>query len=566
MAKKKTESGSKPPMPLPKLNPQIVREIVDFSPGDHLPDEDRAGYNNVLRQIAEIEKERDTAVQGMDENSVDYLVTRFSICVNDYSILRQSAENYNRLAAVRFGERYYRHWPELEQAGCIIAKRTIKAERNALEKRMHTRGLTLDDARKIDDDNNARGISGSNLIEMLLGDRTDGSATTETLSSLDVLTLFSDDFLKDEIKGNLPHVIDALEQAHSWLSERTGISADDYLTRLYAELLPQKWTLTPTEPVPADLSSTGDRMLIQTCRAQYATSPIHKLADVVATKPVINAGQFRLRVSGAIPRRQKAIVSQAIISLVGEDADESLYVHRHLTPFQIVVGDAVMTCVLECDRQGIPRHITDLMIFRAMPGMAGDPNLEQINAIREAVRALRYVEITYFGKEEFSRRGLKKERMNDTYLSYVECMGVDKFGHEIQYYDFTGRMPMLLNIALDTGQLITVPAEVLRIPMRMDDEKQAIVRYLMRRIARMQTRSKIGDKNAHRIRLDTLCDYIGIESPDKFKRSALLTTICKILDYWKSIGQIGGYEKYKEGRNVAGFEIENPNITKAIRS
>lgn len=123
------------------------------------------------------------------------------------------------------------------------------------------------------------------------------------------------------------------------------------------------------------------------------------------------------------------------------------------------------------------------------------------------------------------------------------------------------KLPTLYELqnALEKGQILRAPIDILKIPGRMDEDVITIRAYLLRRIDAMK------HSNLSRmIVYKNILDEIGVDPTDRKqrdRRSSILKKVERVLDYWKGEGYIHDYEKLgKNGKPIKGtasiYEIE----------
>lgn len=123
------------------------------------------------------------------------------------------------------------------------------------------------------------------------------------------------------------------------------------------------------------------------------------------------------------------------------------------------------------------------------------------------------------------------------------------------------RLPTLYELqnALEKGQILRAPTEILKIPGRTDEDVITIRAYLLRRIDAMK------HSNLSRMIIyKNILDEVGVDPTDRAQRTRknrILNKVERILDYWKEEGYIHDYAKLtKTGKPVKGtasiYEIE----------
>lgn len=117
----------------------------------------------------------------------------------------------------------------------------------------------------------------------------------------------------------------------------------------------------------------------------------------------------------------------------------------------------------------------------------------------------------------------------------------------------------ILQNALERGQILRAPTEILKIPGRTDEDIITIRAYLLRRIDAMK------HSNLSRMIIyKNILDELGIDPTDreqKDRRARILKKVERVLDYWTEKGYIHSYDKLtKDGKPVKGtaaiYEIE----------
>ena len=116
-----------------------------------------------------------------------------------------------------------------------------------------------------------------------------------------------------------------------------------------------------------------------------------------------------------------------------------------------------------------------------------------------------------------------------------------------------------LQNALEKGQILRAPIDILEIPGRIDEDVVTIRAYLLRRIDAMK------HSNLSRMIIyKNILDEVGVDPTDRTQRnrkSSILNKAERVLDYWKEEGYIHDYAKLtKDGKPVKGtasiYEIE----------
>lgn len=129
--------------------------------------------------------------------------------------------------------------------------------------------------------------------------------------------------------------------------------------------------------------------------------------------------------------------------------------------------------------------------------------------------------------------------------AYINGVHIDD---AIELYDVPGLYK--LQKALQKGQILRAPVEILAIPGRVDEDLLVIRAYLLRRVDAMKHSKNLSQM----IIFKNILDEVGVDTTDRAQRNKpaqALKRTERILTYWKDSGYISDYEKLdRRGRPV----------------
>lgn len=544
----KTNKGS---IPSKRPGPQeydsaIVEKILSYDVREYLEGDVLAAYDAVTSLTADIEAERGDRTSGLDRASEEYIKVWNSIRSPEYSAAASLTNKYEAVAELVFCNVYRQadRIPDLEAAYRIGAERIVMHRRDMLAQRMRAAGKSIDDAPSIEADLKRAGIEYENITGLVpkglreaaaeSGDPVPDDPGPRTGIEYDVLWLMSDDALKEVFDSALSYISNALYEAYAERDPaRDPMPAlTSFLSVVGTDVLDRKWTCG-AEPPAAER--------ITTFRADNYVTSTHKTMathskGILLHKNVINQKRFKVDVGGNVTSTMSVVCNH--------DGVANMFLDGHITRYQALVADAVFTLLTVAEELNLPPRMTAQMIFAAMPGKSADPNSEQCEAIAAALLALRHLEVFYDGAKEFARKGISAPPLNDTFFAYRIMPGIDQRGKAVEFYDFEGRTPILLDIARKTGQVLTIPSEYIKVPGRLDSDKRFTVRCLAQRVGH------INNKNTNRqlteplarIKLATLYEETGHGGATGAAATRLRTFFQKTLDHFVACGWIDGYK------------------------
>ena len=122
-------------------------------------------------------------------------------------------------------------------------------------------------------------------------------------------------------------------------------------------------------------------------------------------------------------------------------------------------------------------------------------------------------------------------------------------------------IPPLFEYASYTGQIATHPANLLNVPVNLDNKKLALRDFLLEEIGHI---SKNKNWNTT-ITIDRILEKAGynLSSLSRTQRSRLITVIKTMLDYWQIKGAIKGYKENYTGKRLTSITI-HPNTPQQL--
>lgn len=542
------------------VNAEIVAEMLAYDPRDWLSDADRLIYDAAAERLAEIEADRKRATEGMDRASDEYDETWNNTRRVEHHEAFFKCKDLEAIACDAYVARYALYTEEAAEAFRQSMRTLIIELRAILADRLAPYGLTLDDAQQIDRANEAAGIAYTNPdIEWM-------RRQPMTSTSWTVLDTFSDGTLRNEAE-NMPIF-------RAWragcLVTMPPETAKQRTEAVLSEILPQKWTLT-APPTVGDKPAEPQRC--KRIHPEHTTLITHKMLP--ALRDCTGIIDREMSQSVRVGRRGTQDVVSFLTVRFNEPADGKtpvMFVDGKLTDEQTRIADAVATVLLEELRCGRPLTMTDKEILEAKVGGSKNPTPKQVQEVQENMRALRRLTILYECADEFDLRRVD-------YTSVMERFGVkdatfdgvleDTFfangirhrtasnGRPEKCYDFWGRPPLPLVVAMATKQLITIDARYAAIPGRTSEQRARITRELIQRITPIAKKLKTTERARRRTRIDTIMRRAHLDATNDNVRRSAIDNIRHVLDYWMQIGCIPDYGAYKDPGSPkdAGYEI-----------
>lgn len=250
----------------------------------------------------------------------------------------------------------------------------------------------------------------------------------------------------------------------------------------------------------------------------------------------------------------------AVRAILRCDPNCGITLPKKLSGYDWAVHDAVCTLFMqrydEAKRNDI--NITYLEIYRILAGdMDARPNVNIIQKIAQSVQRLCSVEAGIdFSHEPQVVRDYFSARKGMQYVEPLLMCGRYRETHNNKTTSagiVIKSVPIFLAYAKAWGdgkaQLVTVPLEMLAIPMRLTDKAVAIRNYLMRYI---ETR-RHGRLHNETVGFETILNNAGLHMADeRHKRRDDCNTIKNILDFFVGQKYISGwdYDSAKESFSI----------------
>jgi len=352
------------------------------------------------------------------------------------------------------------------------------------------------------------------------------------------------------------------------------------------------------ERVKSYVDKKAENNIISTLQAiipKYHVIPNNSIMNALTSNLIINAGAFDLPVINKKGRRKEVTTYTIASCAMLKDKDGNLILSK-LTEYERQVSDAIMSIWEEALKNNLPAEFTADMVFQSMPGSGEQPSPQQRGAITKAIEKLRSLKLTLDVTEELRTRGIisndEQRIYDDYYLSAGrETRRIKNGGQIIQTYILHSE-PIVLSYCKLTDQLITTTPKWLEVkkikkgkidtqPLTMNQERQAITGYLIRRIKVMQhdnevalnkkkyydaKRAKEPDKYPPKaiedfrtrsavILFSTIFETIGKPTPTRDKAHDIRKFCFDVLDYYTKAELIPGYTQQKKGRAITGIEI-----------
>ena len=397
-------------------------------------------------------------------------------------------------------------------------------------------------------------ISLAPYIAAVIAEKSQGDPTTVSVKAIAeeikiCLDIFSE---KDNLTSFLNDVFD--RQAECFLYAELTTAAERIRSTITPEVLQG---LTPEKHIMANntlmnVLQSGD-----------------KHDDGRAPTPIINVGGFDLTVARERGKRRE-LTAFTMVSCENE-LEEMQFTGGKITEYERQVSDAVLSLIVESERQSLPPIFTTDMIFRAMPGGSDKASAQQKGAITRVMNKFRTLDVAINATDELRRRGaIKPEeefKFRETYFSATEAeYKIKNGGIQVTAYAFNIE-PIILRYARLTNQLITIDARYLEIRkvkqgtvskeiVTMTNGRQAMIGYMLRRIGIMKhDRKSKHPTQSNTILFDTLFKETGQQSDDREIARRNRNFCFDALDYWTAAGFIKGYEKQTKGRSTTGVTI-----------
>ena len=282
----------------------------------------------------------------------------------------------------------------------------------------------------------------------------------------------------------------------------------------------------------------------------------------------INFGPYDLSVFG----ENSEITSYITISYE-QDPDSGITIKGpdRLTAYERTVSNAIVSLWEAALKEGQTKPIiSPEMIYRTMPGGGEKLPPGQKGAIVKAINKFRILHIEIDATEEMQKRKVigPKETytLDSNYLLFTHAQYKAQNGRTVHAYRIEAE-PIILTYSKAAKRLLSIPAKYLDIrqviagkitdkPIRMSEDRQAITDYLLRRIAIMKYDAKKKTQEQSRnILFDAVYRIAGQEDKPRDQKKELRNFCFDVLEYQAAAGNIAGYKKIKDGREIAKIEI-----------
>jgi hypothetical protein len=282
----------------------------------------------------------------------------------------------------------------------------------------------------------------------------------------------------------------------------------------------------------------------------------------------INYGPYDLSVFG-----DKSEITSYIAISYDPDPDSGIVIKGpdRISAYERTVSNAIVSLWEAALKEGQTKPIiSPEMIYRAMPGGSDKLSRGQKSAIVKAINKFRILHVEIDATDEMRKRKVigPKEAftLDSNYLLTTHAQYRAQNGRTVHAYRIEAE-PIILTYSKAAKQLLSIPAKYLDIrqvkagkitdkPIRMSEDRQAITDYLLRRIAIMKRDAQNKtQKQSHNILFDEVYRIAGQEDRPRDQKKELRNFCFDVLEYQTAAGNISGYKKLKEGREVAKIEI-----------
>lgn len=282
----------------------------------------------------------------------------------------------------------------------------------------------------------------------------------------------------------------------------------------------------------------------------------------------INYGAYDLSVFG-----DKSEITSYIAISYEPDPDSGITIKGpdRISAYERTVSNAIVSLWEAALKDGQTKPIiSPEMIYRAMPGGGDKLSRGQKSAIVKAINKFRILHIEIDATDEMRKRKVIGPKdsytLDSNYLLTTHAQYRAQNGRTVHAYRIEAE-PIILTYSKAAKQLLSIPAKYLDIrqvkagkitdkPIRMSEDRQAITDYLLRRIAIMKRDAQNKtQRQSHNILFDEVYRIAGQEDRPRDQKKELRNFCFDVLEYQTAAGNISGYKKLKEGREVAKIEI-----------
>lgn len=262
----------------------------------------------------------------------------------------------------------------------------------------------------------------------------------------------------------------------------------------------------------------------------------------------IKEGQTELVV---IDRPKKEVVTNISLNY-DDDNIQITNKDKRFTPYDRTVHNAICS-IFEAGNI----NFTPNQVYRCMNGLDESEKVspQAIGSVTKSIDKTRrmYVNINLENEANEYKKNVDKMQIEDHILS-AKKITLEAGGSEVVGYKINAK-PILYEYSQISGQVLTVPSKILNTKesIRSTTEVTVIREYLIRRIEVMKRKENKHQSN--NILFTTICSEIGQEDPTKEKAKKVRDITSKLLDSFKEVEYIKGYNFYKKGRAFEGVKV-----------
>jgi|GEM_PF-2222816 len=279
--------------------------------------------------------------------------------------------------------------------------------------------------------------------------------------------------------------------------------------------------------------------------------PNNKLANKI-TNGLLDIGEFQLIVSGK--KAEKEI--RTTVKLAYENNNINLSSNIKFTPYDRVVQDAVATLYHAGNEV-----FTPAMIYRAMNGLTEKetPTAQAIGAVTKSIEKSRRIMVEIDFTDEAIAYDKKVSRfVYNGHLLDSKQIIIETGGKEIAAYKLLD-VPILYEYAQISGQILSVPIEILNTKAELNSTDEVIVirDYLLRNIEGMKSKTFRRSRN---ILFESIYKELEVtpESHSNYKKKTqkIRSQAESVLRQWIKYAYIKGFSRYNKGKTIVGITIE----------
>lgn len=279
---------------------------------------------------------------------------------------------------------------------------------------------------------------------------------------------------------------------------------------------------------------------------------------IIVNNKLMNAlalGQIEEGITNlSVSKNKKAkIVTQ--ITLNYNDENIKIYdKDKNFNPYDRAVHNAICSLWDAGNTSFTPDQV-----YRSMNGLTESEFVspQSIEAITKSIDKSRGINVKIDYKDEAKSwlklkdgdldEFIKEDRILPTQKTTVRTRGLTVTAYKLGY------KPLLYEYAQISGQVLTIPIELLNVKGLLNNTKEVILlrEYLIRRIEIM----KNNKNQSNKIVFSTIYEEMRIPTPTNKKAKTIRDDSIKLLDHFKDINYIKNHNLYKKGRSFHGIEI-----------